>query len=191
MRKDWVLTQEAFDAFLRWLSPDRDEAAVEYEKIRRKLLNYFDFKGCDNSEMLADETINRVTERVFRAEPDGVNFSTQFVYGVAKNIYLESFAAPKTSSLDEEPAASDANVTEAQVYGDDSQNCMQFCLKQLKEADLRLVIAYFQVNRQNKLKEREALCKSGGESINALRVRVSRIRQKLQKCQGNCLSEKK
>lgn len=190
MKKDWVLTQEAFDSFLRWLSPDRDEAALKYEEIRRKLLNFFDFKGCEDAETLVDETINRVTERIFRATPDEADFPVQFVYGVARKIHLESYSAPKIYTLNEELPL-DASVSETEFFGDDARDCMQICLKELKEADSKLVFAYFGVSKKNKLEEREALSKDNGESINALRVRISRIRQKLQKCQKNCLNGKK
>src|SRR5215469_2384014 len=30
-----------FDRFLNWLSPDRDEAVKEYEKIRKNITRYF------------------------------------------------------------------------------------------------------------------------------------------------------
>jgi hypothetical protein len=192
MRKDWLLTQEAFDAFLRWLSADRDEAAAKYEHIRRKLIKIFDFKGCDNSDLLADESINRVIERVFRAETSGEKFPTQFIYGVAKIIYLEYCSNPKTFILDEDTNLADSGITETEFFGDDDvQFCMKFCLESLKKADSELIFNYFSVNKKTKTTEREAICKKRGESMNALRVKISRIRQKLQKCRKNCLQEKK
>ncbi len=191
MRKNWLLTQEAFDAFLGWLSPDRDDAAVKYEQIRRNLIKFFDFKGCDRSEILADETINRVTERVFRAETSGETFSPQFVYGVAKLIFLEYCTEPKRFVSDKEFESSNLSVSETEFFTDDAENCMKFCLKELKQNDSELVVAYFSVNKKTKLAEREEICKKNAESMNALRVRISRIRQKLQKCQKNCLSGKK
>ncbi len=192
MRKDWVLTQEAFDAFLKWLSPDRDDAAAQYEKIHRKLIKIFNFKGCDSSEILADETINRVIERVFRSVGSGETFPIQFIYGVAKIIHLEYISNPKNFILDINPDLAETSITETEFFGDDDmQTCMKFCLESLKQTDSELIINYFSVSKESKLAERELICKKRGESMNSLRVKISRIRQKLQKCQKNCLSEKK
>ncbi|HEY7785163.1 MAG TPA: hypothetical protein VIB00_10575, partial [Pyrinomonadaceae bacterium] len=61
MNKDWVLTQESFDALLHWLDPQRDRAGLRYEEIRRSLIKIFACRGCAEPEDLADETINRVS----------------------------------------------------------------------------------------------------------------------------------
>ena len=36
MKHDWFLSQEAFDALLEWLDPDREQAAIKYEDIRKR-----------------------------------------------------------------------------------------------------------------------------------------------------------
>jgi len=38
MKKEWVLTQEAFDRLLGWLDPDRESAGEKYEAIRLRLI---------------------------------------------------------------------------------------------------------------------------------------------------------
>src|SRR5689334_18556794 len=63
MNKDWVLSQEAFDALLDWLDSDREQAGIKYEDIRGRLVMMFAARGCVDAEDLADETINRVTQR--------------------------------------------------------------------------------------------------------------------------------
>ena len=35
MNKDWELSQEDFDALLDWLDPDREQAGIKYEQIRK------------------------------------------------------------------------------------------------------------------------------------------------------------
>lgn len=190
MRKDWVLTQEAFDAFLRWLSSDRDEAAVKYEKIRLKLIRIFEFKGCDNAEILADEAINRVTDRIYRAADTDEKFPIQFLYGVAGKIYLEYCAEPTVFSLDKEIGELDADISESSSNETGFTNCMKYCLSDLRPADRDLIIAYFKVNKKTKLAQRELISKNRGEKINYLRVKINRIRKKLQKCQKNCLNKK-
>ena len=41
MKKNWELSQEAFDALLIWLDSDREQAALKYERIRGGLIKIF------------------------------------------------------------------------------------------------------------------------------------------------------
>src|SRR6185436_20366300 len=54
------ITSEAFASFLEWLSPDRDRAGEEYERLRFRLTTFFAQRHCRFPDELADETINRV-----------------------------------------------------------------------------------------------------------------------------------
>src|SRR5206468_187108 len=67
-KKGWELTKAAFDDLLECLSPDREQAAAAYEEIRRKLITFFEFRGCLSSQDQADETINRVARRIQEGE---------------------------------------------------------------------------------------------------------------------------
>ena len=68
MRKDWFLSQEAFDALLKWLDSDREQAAMKYEEIRKRLIKIFTGRDCVEAEDLADETINRVVSKLDELE---------------------------------------------------------------------------------------------------------------------------
>lgn len=89
MKKEWTLTQESFDKLLAWLHPDREQAGQSYEVIRRTLISYFLNRGCNLPEELADETINRIAqkidERVNRYMGDPAN---EF-YEMARILYAE------------------------------------------------------------------------------------------------------
>jgi hypothetical protein len=52
MNKNWVLSQEAFDALLDWLDPDREQAGIKYEQIRLRLIKIFTGRGCSDAEDL-------------------------------------------------------------------------------------------------------------------------------------------
>jgi hypothetical protein len=64
MHKDWFLSQEAFDSLLEWLDSDREQAAMKYEDIRKRLIKIFTGRGCAEAEDLTDETINRVISKL-------------------------------------------------------------------------------------------------------------------------------
>ena len=89
MNKDWVLTQESFDALLSWLDPNRDQAGRKYEEIRTRLIKMFTCRGCFAPEDLADETINRVTKRLKDIEAEFEGEKVRYFYGVANKVHLE------------------------------------------------------------------------------------------------------
>lgn len=184
MKKDWVLTQEAFDAFLNWLSPERDEAAKKYEKLHRNLITLFNYRGCENSDMLADEVINRVAERLTNSE-NGEIQSLSFVYGVARHVYLEQFKKRKSVSLDEHIIVDES----AHLTDDSHQTCMKYCLNKLDDAEREMIFRYYSVDPKTKVEKREKLSAQYQISVNNLRVKVKRMREKLQNCQKKCLDK--
>jgi len=60
----WTITQEAFDRFLGSLCDDRERAGDEYERIRGKLILFFQCRGIARCEDQADEAINRVARKL-------------------------------------------------------------------------------------------------------------------------------
>lgn len=185
MKKNWVLTQEAFDAFLNWLSPDRAEAAQKYEKVRRNLIVLFDYRGCENSDLLADEVINRVTERLVKSDEINQIHSLQFIYGVARHVYLEQLSKRKLISIEDENTL----IKEESTVEIDADDCMKTCLLELNENDRRLIIQYYSVEKESKFKEREKISIQYRISVNNLRVKIKRIREKLQDCRKKCLKK--
>ena len=66
-KKDWQLTQEGFDLLLSLLDHDRELAAEKYERLRRRLLKLFEWRGSPTPEEHADETFNRVARKISKA----------------------------------------------------------------------------------------------------------------------------
>ncbi|HEU0172831.1 MAG TPA: hypothetical protein VFV58_01090 [Blastocatellia bacterium] len=64
-KKGWVMTREAFDRMLAELHPDSERADEQSEKIRQKLVKLFEWRGCAHAEDLADETFNRVAQKIY------------------------------------------------------------------------------------------------------------------------------
>ena len=72
-------------------SNDRDQAAVKYETIRRKLIRLFEWRGCELPEDLTDVTLDRVAKRI--AEGVEVRSADPFGYicGFAHLVYKEEW----------------------------------------------------------------------------------------------------
>src|SRR5215510_16416550 len=89
MNKDWILTQESFDALLDWLDPEREIAGQKYEEIRRRLIKLFACRSCHEPEDLTDETINRVTRKLKEIATEAAGDRVAYFYAVANNVFKE------------------------------------------------------------------------------------------------------
>ena len=179
MKKNWVLTQDAFDALLEWLDPNRDVAGRKYELIRDRLIKIFSCRGCGEPEDLADETINRVTSKLPSVETNFVGDPSRYFYGVANKVHLE-YRRRKPAPEPPPSAGYDESI-------ETEFECLERCMEKLTAETRTLVIEYYQDERQAKIDHRKALAEKLGIAINALRIRACRIRASLEKCVTNCV----
>jgi DNA-directed RNA polymerase specialized sigma24 family protein len=179
-----VLTQDNFDALLDWLDPNREEAGKAYESIRSGLIAIFNYKGCAVAEELADETINRVAGRVGEIRASYEGDPVKYFHGVGKRVYLEHLKRKPTVELPPNLEAPRAEDVERQFQ------CLEECLGQLSGVHRALVLQYYQERKRAKIESRRALQQALNLKSNALRVRVFRIREVLEKCVRRCLELK-
>lgn len=191
MAKDWALTREAFEALLDWLDTDRERAALRYENIRRSLIKLFTWRGCHQSEELADETINRVTQKLPEFCRNYTGDPALYFYGVARLVLLEYFRAGAPAR--ETPlAVEQLGGRAAGEQPDASQhklNCLEKCLRRLSAADRELILRYYREGKQGQTDFRRGIAEQLGITLNTLRVKVHRIRGVLQGCIEKCLEE--
>src|SRR5262245_24433202 len=93
------ITQEQFDQLLHWLNPDRQEAAAQYEWIRKRLIKIFVSRGSYNPEELADITINRVARILPGIRDSYVGEPANYFSGVASFIWQESLRKEKPRAV--------------------------------------------------------------------------------------------
>lgn len=189
-KKDWVLTAEAFDKLLACLDQNRELAASKYEIIRRKLMKYFECRGCYCSEDLADDAINRVARRIFEGKEIWTSQPANYFYGVARNVlkeyrteiergfppieYLSSPTQPYESALIQQEVEAERNNLEQRLA------CLEQCLRQLSPENRQIIISYYQGEKGDRIKKRKLLADRLGIQTNALRIRVHRIRERLE-----------
>ena len=188
-KEKWSLTQQAFDNLLHQFAPDRDEAAKQYERLRLKLVRFFEWRALDAPEECADETIDRVARRL--NEGKEVDNIASFSYGVARRIFMERLRLRETMTLDLENArhVPVAAVTE-KTEPDERVQCFDQCLDNLPEDNRTLIIDYYQDEKRAKIELRNQLAERLSIPLNALRIRVHRIRSRLETCVDQCLKMK-
>lgn len=196
MKKNKELTRESFDLLLEWLSPDREAAARKFEEIRQKLINIFYFRGCSDPESLADETINRVTEKKQHLKTELSGDPAKYFYAVANKIYLESFSARNRRfvQLDHQMALKNPFALSDQLPDPETtaaeHECLEKCLEKLSSSDRELILQYFDSDKKDKNQQRQNLAKKWRLSLNSLRVKVHRLKSVLGRCVKKCLETK-
>ncbi len=193
MKKEWVLTQDAFDTLLDWLDSNRDRAGSKYEAIRLRLIKIFTCRGCSEAEELADETINRVIAKVMEVAKSYVGDPALYFYGISQKVYLEHLRKTQSrqAPLLEDPVAGSLS-TPAISLADDIEpeyECLERCLEDLPADNRKLVLDYYQQEKQAKIDHRKHLAAELGIAVNALRIRAHRIRLALQRCVHDCLEQ--
>jgi len=185
MRKDWELTEEAFDKFLYWLNPEREKAGKKYEEIRHRLIIILACRGCAEAEELADESINRVIQRAQEMAPTYQGDPAPYFITVAHRVHLEYIEKrQKLSELPPElPQPQEPDPEEEREY-----ECLELCVQGLIPANRELVLQYYQDNKQAKIEHRKRLADEMGIALNALRIRACRIRASLEQCIDECLT---
>ncbi len=180
MKKDWILTQELFDELLSWLNADREQAGHDYEAIRRRLIKLFTCRNCYESEDLADETINRVANKIAEIKDHFEGPRAPYFYAVANKVHLEYLRRKPEPFLPPLRPSEDIELEYA---------CLEQCMERQTPSNRKLVLEYYQGEKKAKIDHRRSLAEGYGIALNALRIRAHRIRASLQECVENCLSQ--
>jgi DNA-directed RNA polymerase specialized sigma24 family protein len=181
---DRTLTAAGLARLLARLDPDADKAALEYERLRRTLVRFFDWRDIGPSDECADETFDRLARRL-----DGgttVEDVPTYLYGIARMVLLERRRRPPLDPLDER----DDRVAVAATPPDEDRErvslCLDRCLAELPPDSQSLVLRYYEGERHSKIDNRRRLAATLGLSDNALRSRVQRLRDRLELCIQQC-----
>jgi len=179
MKKNWVLSQQSFDALLEWLSPNREDAGHKYEIIRQRLIKIFSARGCVDPEELTDETMNRVASKVIDLQTTYTGEPALFFYAVGNLVYRESLRRKSPPVL---PWVKTDSAEDERRF-----ECLEACLEKQTLENRELVIQYYQDEKRAKINRRKLLAERLGIAPNALRIRACRIRNALLDCVERCL----
>jgi DNA-directed RNA polymerase specialized sigma24 family protein len=163
--------------------------------MRRRLAAYFDRKNCASPDELADETLNRVAQRLEELGSITGTAPAQYCYVTARFVFLEYLRSRERggSSLEEmTPAAADAALSTSERQKEEAESkeqlsaCLEECLNQLASPDRKLILEYYQGEQRVKIDNRRTLAATLQLSVNALAIRASRVRNRLELCVREC-----
>ncbi len=181
----WSLSRQALRLLLVRLSSNPDVAAREYNLLRARLVDFFDWRGCLGPETLADETLDRVARKLAEATP--IENFRAFVYGVARNISREA----ERRRVREVAALTDLRTLGAGAVAGDAEaraRCLERCLRELPEESRILILAYYRGEGRAHLQERKVLAGLLALSYESLKTRAYRVRERLAACLNRCLN---
>lgn len=193
LKKDWVLTADAFALLLTALNPDPELAGIKYEQIRRKIIRKLEFEGSSEPEEHADEVFNRVARRVTEGEQLDAETPDGYFLQTARFVLSESRRAGKThrvSGLDdlaagEEPSFNPVEETERleeRIRRELGLGAIEKCRQELPAEERRIYDVYEYGSGRERIERRQKLAAELGEKIENLRLVVCRIGKKLTKC---------
>lgn len=193
----WTLNQDAFDKFLYCLDADRERASEEYEQFRQRLVKIFQWRGCSNPEEYADRALDRVARRVADGQTPEIRDPWLYIHAVALNVLRERWRDPRQREVPleesrrvESPAIDPGEVADAEsarVARERQLSCLEDCMDRLPVETQNLVVRYHEGKGGTKIRTRKKLAEELGIPLNALRIRLYRIRGSLQQCVRACV----
>ena len=177
-----MLTRESLGKLLAWLDDDSCRAGEKYETLRLGLVRFFEWRGCEFPEDHADETIDRVARKILQGEE--IRNIHSYVAGVARFVFLEILKKRERQQaalrqLPSDPIVEDPSEEDPRLEG------VHKCLKRFPPEKAQLLIAYYQGDAGKQIAVRKQLAQELGVSSHTLRMRVQRLRARLEECMGD------
>jgi len=174
-----------------FLARGRGDGGAAYEELRGRLQFFFEWKGCANAPELTDETLNRVAAKLADGELILTDEPRRYAFGVARFVYLEAVkrAARYTPAGDDTtthaPAPEDdVAVREARLAA------LEACLDTLPPRTQRFLLQYHADDGRQRIDHRKRLADELGIALNALRIRVHRVRAQIEECVRDRLADR-
>lgn len=180
------LTAAGLARLLAALHRDGDAAAAEYERLRRTLVRFFDWRGAWPPEECADDAIDRLARRLDGAPIDDV---WSYAIGIARLVLLERRRTPAIVPIEAAGTLTDA-ARPLDAADDRLHDCLDGCLGALDADSRLLVLEYYEGETASKIGNRQRLASTLGITSSALRSRIQRIRERLETCVHDCTARK-
>ena len=175
----WILTADTFERLLDALDPDRERAAIAYERLRYRIIGLLSWWGSSAPEELADATLDRVARKLQEGAAIPSGSLGAYVRGVARLVFYESSRERLTPLTGDEPAIAPA--------GDPAEagECLDRCLASWGASDRDLLLRYYGAGKASEIRKR--IADELAISTTALRIRTHRLRTRLERCVAECM----
>lgn len=187
--EDNVLTAAAFGRLLEWLDDGSESHGEKYLEMRRRLVAYFDRRGRTAADTLADETLNRIARTLHTEGRILTRPPARYCYVIARFVLLEDTRnARRHVPYDEaRPVTTAPRVDQEEVEDRERRlKALDRCLEELNADQRELVVEYYRDAKRQRIDRRREIAARMGITMNALGIRLSRLRAALELCIGEC-----
>jgi DNA-directed RNA polymerase specialized sigma24 family protein len=194
VEREESLTQVAFARLLEWLDDGADSGGETYLEMRRRLVAYFDRRNRPAPDALADEAFNRIGRTLEKSGSIATTPPARYCYVVARFVLLEDLRRERMYVPFEEARGVNSfewhRASGAEAAAASAQErrfeCLDCCLRKLKPDQRELIVEYYGAAEGQRIDRRRDLASRLGISMNALAIRVCRIRSALETCVDAC-----
>jgi len=176
------MNRECLERLLALFDPDPAKAARHYQLLRKKLTRLFEWRGARFPEDLADETISRVARKLDEGVEIRSDDPFRYFCGVAHMVFKEVLRERKRERQLLDPGNWAPSQAPYEEPDDERMAFLKECLERLPEGNRHLILAYHEGERRERIENRRLLADELDIPLNALRIRVHRIRAKLERC---------
>jgi DNA-directed RNA polymerase specialized sigma24 family protein len=174
-----TLESDAFQALLRSLDSDPEQAAAEYRRLHQRLVRFFLLQPVTDPYRLADEALDRLARRI-EASPDEIQSPASFLFGIAHHLRQEEERRERRESAAVAEWAS--HLGSSSAADEKSLQQVERCLSKMKKEQRDLLLSYYRSTGKEKIEHHRQLAADFGITVNALRNRLMRARRELDSC---------
>jgi hypothetical protein len=184
----------SFERFFRRFDSDETIAGEKYESLRRRLVKFFECNRCGAPEDLADQVFDRLAAK---PEAEIMRDVVGYAIGVARLVSKESYKRMRREVHGEDLPGGQGSLPEIRdsstelVERLDHEKRISYlrkCLAKLRDSDRGLAIQYYGAEDEKQKYHRQKLAEKSELTMDALRVRMNRIRERLEQCVARYLN---
>jgi DNA-directed RNA polymerase specialized sigma24 family protein len=179
-KEPFVLHREAFDELLMALHPDRHSASEEYERLRARLVRFFDWQGALDSEQLADISLDRLAMKLHRGEQ--ILDLRNYLHGIARMVLREWRSQRQRQETLLDRASRGFSEAAPEPDSEELYQALEQTMAELPLAQRTLMLRYYSAaSHAEQVTLRLSMAAEIGISANALRNRMLRLRMELER----------
>jgi len=144
------------------------------------MVKFFQWRGCEDSAALADETIARFLEQHASGTEVDPDKLYSYLYAIALHVFYEFLR--KKNKADRIRDRIKELWRPPALVSDQRRECQKHCLERLEREKEDLLRRYYLTNE-----EPEDIAEGMGITVGTLRLRIHRIKQELRTCCEGCL----
>lgn len=174
------MSPDEFARFLEHLSPDAEEASRLYMRLEKMFTGFFKMKGVSEAGRAADDTLDRAAVKIYAGAP--VPNVESYCRGIAYNVLHEYWRRERREQTVYQRFIEDLN-NDSDEEIERIERLLQPCFEQLSDEERGFVQDYCQVLRgRARAEHRRQLAETMKTTVQALRMRMTRLRGILSEC---------